>query len=103
MDITVNKYTDLIKAVKEKQKTIYVVGNAYKRVKRSYRYYEELTGKTPKRMPIIWMATGQEGSMAMNGYMDFRVKRLKTKMNNELKNYSIEIEKAKKIIILRRN
>ena len=48
------------------------------------------------------MATGQEGAMIMNDYMDFRVRRIKKKLGDELESYTIQLNKEEKRIELTR-
>lgn len=100
MAVIVKQYDELVKAVKNKEEIIYAVESAYRKIRRSYRYYGELTGKPVIRNHISWLATGQEGAMAMNTYMDFRVRRIKKKLGDELENYTIQLNKEEERIEL---
>ena len=102
MAVIVKQYDELVKAVKNKEKTIYAVESVYRKIRRSYRYSGELTGKPVIRNHICWMATGQEGAMVMNDYMDFRIRRIKKKLGDELENYIIQLNKEEKRIELTR-
>ena len=102
MAVIVKQYDELVKAVKNKERTIYAVESAYRKRRRSYKYYGEITGKPVIRNRICWMATGQEGAMIMNDYMDFRVRRIKKKLGDELESYTIQLNKEEKRIELTR-